>query len=220
MQYPNANEYSEFMGNFSFWTGVVSVIVMLFIGGNVIRKFGWLTGALVTPVMVLLTGVFFFVLVIFRDQASGIVAMFGTTPLMLAVMVGAVQNILSKSTKYALFDATKEMAYIPLDQEQKVKGKAAIDVVAARFGKSGGSLIQQGLLVVCGSIGAMTPYLAIALFVIIAIWLVSATKLNKLFLIQSTLKEKELAGEEAAVSTEAEGSSSIQGTPAVENASS
>lgn len=61
MQYPNANEYSEFMGNFSFWTGVVSVIVMLFIGGNVIRKFGWLTGALVTPVMVLLTGVFFFV---------------------------------------------------------------------------------------------------------------------------------------------------------------
>lgn len=47
--------------------------------------------------------------------------MFGTTPLMLAVMVGAVQNILSKSTKYALFDATKEMAYIPLDQEQKLK---------------------------------------------------------------------------------------------------
>lgn len=63
-------------------------------------------------------------------------------------------------------------------------------MVAARFGKSGGSLIQQGLLVVCGSIGAMTPYLAIALFVIIAIWLVSATKLNKLFLIQSALKEK------------------------------
>ncbi|AAP05181.1 NTP/NDP exchange transporter Npt1 [Chlamydia caviae] len=221
MQYPNANEYSQFMGNFSFWTGVVSVIVMLFVGGNVIRKFGWLTGALVTPVMVLLTGVLFFALVIFRDQASGIVATLGTTPLMLAVMVGAIQNILSKSTKYALFDATKEMAYIPLDQEQKVKGKAAIDVVAARFGKSGGSLIQQSLLVVCGSIGAMTPYLAIALFLIIAVWLVSATKLNKLFLIQSAIKEQELAGEEAAAASEvASSSTTIQGTPAVENASS
>lgn len=93
-------------------------------------------------------------------------------------------------------------------------------MVAARFGKSGGSLIQQGLLVVCGSIGAMTPYLAIALFLIIAVWLVSATKLNKLFLIQSALKEQELAGEEAAAPANTEASSSIQGTPAVENASS
>ncbi|ANH79094.1 NTP/NDP exchange transporter Npt1 [Candidatus Chlamydia sanziniae] len=191
LQYPNMNDYSEFMGNFSFWTGVVSVTVMLFVGGNVIRRFGWLTGALVTPIMVFLTGVVFFSLVIFREHASGLIAMFGTTPLMLAVIVGAIQNILSKSTKYALFDATKEMAYIPLDQEQKVKGKAAIDVVAARFGKSGGALIQQGLLVICGSIGAMTPHLAIILFFIIAIWLVAATKLNKLFLAQSALREEQ-----------------------------
>ena len=38
----------------------------------------------------------------------------GTTPLMLAVMIGALQNILSKGAKYALFDPCKEMAYIPL----------------------------------------------------------------------------------------------------------
>ncbi len=193
MQYPNPNEYSQFMGTFSFWTGIVSVFVMLFIGGNVIRRFGWLTGALVTPIMVLVTGCMFFALVIFKDQISGIIAMLGTTPLMLAVMVGAIQNILSKSTKYALFDATKEMAYIPLDQEQKVKGKAAIDVVAARFGKSGGSLIQQGLLVVCGSIAAMTPFLAVALLIIVGVWLFSAKRLNTLFLAASAAKEKELA---------------------------
>ncbi len=40
--------------------------------------------------------------------------------LMLAVWVGMVQNVLSKATKYALFDPTKEMAYIPLDKESKV----------------------------------------------------------------------------------------------------
>lgn len=40
--------------------------------------------------------------------------------LMMAVWVGMVQNVLSKATKYALFDPTKEMAYIPLDKESKV----------------------------------------------------------------------------------------------------
>lgn len=41
--------------------------------------------------------------------------------LMLAVWVGMVQNVLSKATKYALFDPTKEMAYIPLDKESKAR---------------------------------------------------------------------------------------------------
>jgi ATP:ADP antiporter, AAA family len=196
LQYPNANDYSTFMGYFSTFTGAITVLMMLFVGGNVIRKFGWGTAALITPIVLLITGAIFFALVLFRDHLGGVIAALGTTPLMLAIVVGMVQNIMSKSSKYSLFDPTKEMAYIPLDQEQKVKGKAAIDVVGARLGKSGGSLVQQGLLVAFGTIGAMTPYLAVVLGAIVFAWIISAKALNKQFLDLTSSKEAEKAKEQ------------------------
>ena len=104
---------------------------MLFVGGFIIRKKGWGFAAMITPVVLLVTGAAFFGFVIFRDNLAGFISALGTSPVMLAVIFGMMQNIMSKSTKYSLFDPTKEMAYIPLDQEQKVKGKAAIDVVGA-----------------------------------------------------------------------------------------
>jgi len=196
LQYPNSNDYSTFMGYFSTMTGAITVLMMLFVGGNVIRRFGWGKAALVTPIVLLITGGIFFSLVIFSDNLGGVIAALGTTPLMLAVVIGAIQNIMSKSCKYSLFDPTKEMAYIPLDQEQKVKGKAAIDVVGARLGKSGGALIQQGLLVGFGTLAAITPILGAILGVIIVAWVIAARSLNKQFLTLTAPKEEE---KEAAV---------------------
>lgn len=195
LQYPNANDYSTFMGYFSTFTGAVTVLMMLFVGGNVIRRFGWGKAAQITPVVLLITGVAFFSFVLFRENLTGFVALMGTTPLMLAVVIGTVQNILSKSSKYSLFDPTKEMAYIPLDQESKVKGKAAIDVVGARLGKSGGSLIQQGLLVGFGSLAAITPYLGAVLCAIIVVWIIAARALNKRFVALTAPKEQEASVE-------------------------
>jgi AAA family ATP:ADP antiporter len=169
------------MGNFSTLTGAVTLIMMLFVGGNVIRFFGWTKAALITPIVLLVTGVGFFSFIIFKDSLAGFISLFGTSPLVLAVLFGQAQNILSKSTKYSLFDPTKEMAYVPLDQESKVKGKAAIDVVGARLGKSGGALINQGLIIALGSIAVITPYVAGILFLIIFVWIYSAKSLGKLY---------------------------------------
>ncbi len=181
LQYPNPNDYVAFMGLFSQITGCVSMFMMLFVGGNVIRKFGWGKAAQTTPVVLLLTGVAFFAFIIFRDQLTGIISGIGSTPLMLAVIFGTAQNIMSKSSKYSLFDPTKEMAYIPLDPESKVKGKAAIDVVGARFGKSGGAFINQALIVGLGSVALITPYVAGILFAIIFAWITAAKSLSKQF---------------------------------------
>lgn len=181
VQYPNSNDYSAFMGLFSMVTGIVTIFMMLFVGSNVIRRKGWGFAAQITPVVLLITGIGFFAFVLFRDQLGEYIAMAGTTPVMMAVLFGAAQNIMSKSAKYSLFDPTKEMAYIPLDQEQKVKGKAAIDVVGARLGKSGGAVIQQVLVVTLGSIAAYTPYVAAILLAIITAWIIAARSLAKQF---------------------------------------
>jgi len=154
--FPNPNEYSAFMGNFSSVTGTVTLVMML-LGRTIFSKFGWRFAALVTPTMIGVTGLGFFGLTLFSDLFAPITAALGTTPLMMAVMVGAAQNILSKSSKYALFDPCKEMAYIPLDKESKTKGKAAIDVIGNPLGKSGGALIQQILIFGVGSLAAATP---------------------------------------------------------------
>ena len=124
----------------------------------------------------------FFGLILFNDALLPLIAALGTTPLMLAVVIGAAQNVLSKSAKYSLFDPCKEMAYIPLDAESKTKGKAAIDVIGNPLGKSGGSLIQQALIFGLGSLAVATPYLAVILAAIVVVWIRAARKLNVQFI--------------------------------------
>ena len=213
LQYPTGTEYVGFMGMFSQVTSILTILMMLFVGGNVIRRFGWKVGALFTPVVLLITGVAFFAFVIFKGQLGGMISMIGTTPLMLAVVFGTAQNIMSKSTKYSLFDPTKEMAYIPLDQESKVKGKAAIDVVGARFGKAGGALVNQGLIVATGGIAMIAPYVAGIMLFVLGAWIVAARSLGNRFTTLTAQREAEAkAAKEAMAAVEAETANSPQPT--------
>lgn len=179
LQYADNLSYLKFVGNMTSITGITTVFMMLFVSNNILRRFGWGVAAQITPVVLLLTGIGFFGFMIFKEQLTPLVTAYGTTPLMIAVIFGTAQNIMSKASKYSLFDPTKEMAYIPLDQESKVKGKAAIDTVGSRLGKAGGSAIQLGLISVFGTLAAITPYIGVILFIVIAIWIWAVNFLNK-----------------------------------------
>lgn len=93
---------------------------MMIVSRFILDKYGWGVAALITPTVLLLTGVGFFSLILFGGPLTPMLANFGMTPLLAAVYVGALQNIFSKSAKYSLFDPCKEMAYIPLDEDTKV----------------------------------------------------------------------------------------------------
>ena len=103
-QYPNPNDYSTFMGNFSSCTGVVTFIMML-VGRWIFKRFGWGTAAAITPTVILITGIIFFALVLSGSTFAAPLAVLGMTPLLAAVYVGAAQNIFSKASKYSLFGA-------------------------------------------------------------------------------------------------------------------
>lgn len=115
-QFPNPNDYSAFMGDFSTATGAVTFTMMI-LSRYIFKYFGWGVAALITPTVLLITGIAFFCLVLFSDSVAPTLKALGLTPLMAAVLVGAAQNVFSKSSKYSLFDPCKEMAYIPLDDE-------------------------------------------------------------------------------------------------------
>jgi len=186
----DANAYSAFMGNFSTFTGVATMSLIMVCKG-IVRKFGWLAGALITPSIVAITGGLFFGFLLFENITSPILSMFGCGATYAAMMVGAAQNLLSKGTKYALFDPTKEMSYIPLDQELKTKGKAAVDVIGGRLGKAGGGFTSSTLLTVLGVSEAIViaPYLACIVAVVIVCWLWAAINLSKKY--EVALKELE-----------------------------
>lgn len=178
--YPNPGDFNRYFNQVATLIGIVSTFAALFVSGNAIRKCGWTFTAMLTPLILCVTSVGFFGVYFYKEHL-GIVAhaLFGMTPLALIVFLGSMQNILSRGAKYSVFDATKEMAFVPLPVESKLKGKAAIDGICNRFGKSGGSVIHQTLLLTFASFAASAPYVAAILFLIIGGWMAAARLLGK-----------------------------------------
>ncbi|HAN49604.1 MAG TPA: ADP/ATP carrier protein, partial [Amoebophilaceae bacterium] len=108
--------------------------------------------------------------------------LWGISPLSLAVTFGLINVVFIKAFKYTLFDPTKERAYVPLDEESKVRGKAAVDGVGSRLGKSLGSLIITFFLVpVFGSIHNAEYFVFFLIIAVLILWLIAVKKLSVLF---------------------------------------
>lgn len=189
--YTNVNDYASMMSEFSRWLGISSIVFTL-LGSNIIRRFSWLTSAIITPMLTGITGVMFFLFFNFQDSLDSFTLKYlGATPLFIASMTGTIQILLNKGSKYSLFDMTKEMAYIPLEGSLKSKGKAAIDLVGNQIGESGSAFLLTMCLVLIPGADyiSLSLYFMIVFVFIVVIWLGALSPLSREF--DAKLKESE-----------------------------
>jgi len=193
---PNPNDYSTYMNMVTTTTGILATMIAFLGTGNLLRRVGWTWTALIAPFTLFVTSILFFGSFFLKGYLSSspfLLSIFGLSPLALTVFFGAVQNSISRSVKYTLFDATTELAFVPLGSEVKLKGKTAIDGVCSRLGKSGGAVIHQGLLLTFSTVTACAPYIAVMLLLVISLWAKATWALGRRF---DTLAKRQHSEEE------------------------
>lgn len=172
--------FMAYQGNFMYWTGVVALVFAL-LGSSIIRRLGWLFGAILTPVITLIAGGSFLFFIVIEDQLESIFEFSGLSTLSLIVFLGGLQNVFMKGAKYTLFDATKEMSYIPLDPEIKVKGQAAVDIVGPKIGKAFGAIVPFLTFTIFPDkhYDDIAGFLLVIFAIICFIWTISVIALSK-----------------------------------------
>lgn len=166
-------EMTDFMYDVQFWVGISSSVLAVVTNLTLIYV-GWTFTALLTPLIYAATALFFYVpqLDFFPIPIGGLT--------LFTLYAGGVHMSLTKGSKYSFFDSTKEMAYIGLTPEERSKGKAAIDGIASRFGKSGGSviLIMTFWLLDTANIEHTVPYIFGIICTIVGLWFLAVFRLG------------------------------------------
>lgn len=193
--YPDAGELNAYMNQVASITGVFATLSALLLSGNVIRRYGWTVTAIITPLLWFLTGLGFLGCLLFSENVpvSQFLGAFCGMPLYsLTLIFGSAQICLGRAAKYTVFDESKEIAFIPLSKEDQRRGKAVVDGIGSRFGKSGGSLMIQLLLIQCGSLMMTIPYISAIFMVVLAFWVYAVVRLGQM---ASRTIDKELHSE-------------------------
>ncbi len=180
--FSDPNEMLAHMNQITIGIGIFATACGLLFS-FMVHRWGWTFPAMLTPAIILVMAIGFFAFLFGEKGSLGALAtgLFSVTPLTLTVYFGSLQNCLSKAGKYSVFDASKELAFLPLDPDVRLKSKAAIDGLGSGIGKSGASLSYQGLIIFLGSVALSTPYIAIILALVLVGWIYSVAFVGKRF---------------------------------------
>ncbi len=182
--YATTASYYRLSNHFNIMTGLLAT-PMAMVSGWFIRRMGWTISAMLPPILFGVTSLGFFGYLLFPGPFGQFSTLVGSNPAALAFFFGASLTVLSRTIKYTLFDATKELAFIPLDRRTRLQGKAAIDGIGSRLGKIGASVLYASLLSLLNqnTIGVLgikvcTPYMLVACFCSLVMWAIAVLYLG------------------------------------------
>lgn len=174
----DAAQMGKYFSDFYFWVGCVTMIFGL-INKYINTRFGWKNALLFTPIMVIITAFIFFSLILYGSFIS--TSILSTSVFLISIKFGFMQDILAKCCKYGIFDPNIQISYIPLDDELKIKGKAAVDIVGGRAGKGLGSILESVSSVVFKGADqiALAPLFMPIVIIACSIWIYFTISLSK-----------------------------------------
>ncbi len=147
-RYPTPAEYCGFMGNLSFWMGILIAVSAIFVTPYLLHTYNWSQTFLMTPMLMIGATLAFFSVVIIAKGGA-----FASGYLAVAIALGSVHFCIGRAAKYTLFDSIKELAFIPLNQEGQTKGKLIIDGIGSRLGRGASSFLSILLFFFLGGPG-------------------------------------------------------------------
>ncbi|MBX7065946.1 MAG: NTP/NDP exchange transporter [Parachlamydiales bacterium] len=178
-KYPTPAEYCQYMGNLSFWMGVLIAVSAMFITPYLLHKYTWSQTFLMVPILMVAATFAFFSVVCITKYGN----FTGAIPI--AILLGSFHFCIGRAAKYTLFDAAKELAFIPLNQEGQVKGKLIIDGIGSRLGRGASSFLSILLFALLGGPGESVLFAGI-LAISFALIMFPASRLVGTELEQST----------------------------------
>ena len=152
--FPSPREYVFYQGKLTTWMGF-SGLLFAGLSNRLVQRFGWKWVALVTPLVIVITGCSLF-LGIFFSWSS------------LVMWSGSLISSVERAMLYSISRFAKEITYRPLAPHERVQGKSVIDGFLGRAGKVAGSLFCIALW--SQSYEATALRLSIAMIFGVMIW--------------------------------------------------
>ncbi len=189
--YPEPRNFLNYQADYLFWTGIFT-LVSAFLGSHIISRIGWRFAALITPMIIMIIGGIFFITVIAQNTLDKYLLIYTQfSSLHLIAFSGAMFHVFGKGAKYSLFDPTKEMSYMPISEELKTKGKAAVDIIGSKSGKAFGAILQVTIFTLFPELNYndISLELMVVFVAITIVWIVAVIKLSKKY--YSLLKQRQ-----------------------------
>lgn len=176
--HPLPQDYNAFVNYLTFLISSIALGIS-FISHWTFKKISWSTIALITPITLFVLSLIFFSTIQLPPALMTTVTDFLDVPAAnLVMVVGACYYVISMSAKYTIFDMTKEVSFLSIESEERMRAKSVIDSIGSRLGKSGASCLYQFLLIVFGTASGHIFIIGLTSICVIALTIFSTRQLG------------------------------------------